>query len=250
MTAAAANHDIVKYYGPRYIQGPCNGGSILYQGAMWARNAEGNFVPAADTAGLSSPVGRGAVFVDGTGLSDGHADLAHGKCEPGVYAYAATAALVSAGIAQLGKTVYVKDDLTVGLESDTTNGIPAGRLEEIRGSDFLIAVGLFGELTGEGAALFDTVAYAAPGAIDPNARYATLAVDGTDAYTLADGSYVGQVVNVFVISGANTPIATITPATRVGYANVTALGALGDLVRFEWTSDGWFITAANGVTIA
>lgn len=253
MTAAAKNEDTTKLYGPRYIAGPVNGGSILYVGAMWARNGEGNFVPAADTAGLSSPVGRGAVFVDGTGLSDGHANLANAKCEPGVYGFAATSALVSAGIAQLGKIVYVKDDLTVGLESDTVNGIAAGTLEEIRGTTFYVALNMFtppgGELGGGSGAGFDTtVVNNAPGALNPEARYILLAVDGTDAYTLADGNRPGQRVTVFVTAGANTPVATITPATPIGYATVTALGALGDLVTFEWTSDGWAVVAANGVT--
>lgn len=93
-------------------------------------------------------------------------------------------------------------------------------------------------------------AVAAPGAIDPTYRFTTLAVDGTDAYTLANGTFPGQLVTCFVISGANTPVGTITPATPTGYANVTALGALGDLVTFLWTGAGWVIVAANGVTVA
>lgn len=252
MTAAAKNEDITKLYGTRYIAGDVNGGSELFAGAMWAYNDQGLFVPAADTAGLSSPVGRGAVYVDGTGLSDGHANLLNKTAEPGVFGYAGSAALVSAGAAMKGKIVYVVDDLTVGLESDTTNAIPAGVLEEIRGSEFFVAVGMFlapgGSLGGSSG--FNTVAYAAPGAIDPAGRYNTLAVDGTDAYTLADGTTPGQRVTAFVISGANTPNATITPATAVGFTAVSALGVLGDLVTFEWSADGWFITALNGATVA
>lgn len=91
-------------------------------------------------------------------------------------------------------------------------------------------------------------AIAAPGAIDPAFRYHTLAVDGTDAFTLADGTYIGQVVNVFCLAGTNIPVGTITPATPLGYATVTALGALGDSVRFEWNGSGWIVTASFGVT--
>lgn len=91
-------------------------------------------------------------------------------------------------------------------------------------------------------------AIAAPGAINPAFRYHTLAVDGTDAFTLADGTYIGQVVNVFCLAGTNIPVGTITPATPLGYATVSSLGALGDSVRFEWNGSGWIVTASFGVT--
>lgn len=97
-------------------------------------------------------------------------------------------------------------------------------------------------------AAWTTNAVAAPGAIDPTKRFTTLAVDGTDAFTLANGTYPGQTVTVFVISGANIPVGTVTPATPLGFATVTALGALGDLVTFVWNGSGWFVSAANGVT--
>lgn len=97
-------------------------------------------------------------------------------------------------------------------------------------------------------------AIVAPGAIDPTKRLVTLSVDGTDAYTLADGTFLGQSVLVVVIAGANTPVGTVTPATRApSYANITALGALGDQVRFTWvlsgSTPGWMWSDAIGVTI-
>lgn len=91
-------------------------------------------------------------------------------------------------------------------------------------------------------------AIAAPGAIDPAFRYHTLAVDGTDAFTLANGTYLGQQVKVFCLAGANIPVGTITPATPLGYATVSALGALGDSVIFEWNGSGWIVVASFGVT--
>lgn len=93
-------------------------------------------------------------------------------------------------------------------------------------------------------------ALAAPGAITPTKRVVTLAVDGTDAFTLADGAYLGDTVLVVCISGANSPIGTVTPATRAaGYSNVTAFGALGDFAEFIWTSTGWMVGANGGVTV-
>lgn len=93
-------------------------------------------------------------------------------------------------------------------------------------------------------------AIAAPGAITPTKRVVTLAVDGTDAFTLADGTYLGDEVLVVCISGANTPVGTVTPATRAaGYANITAFGVAGDFCQFIWTSTGWMFGANGGVTI-
>jgi hypothetical protein len=91
-------------------------------------------------------------------------------------------------------------------------------------------------------------AIAAPGAIDPAYSFHTLAIDGTDAFTLADGTRLGQLVTVFCLAGTNIPVGTITPATPLGYATVTALGALGDCVTFKWLAAGWVVIACNGVT--
>ena len=141
MTAAAANTDIPKKYGDRYISGPGNGGAVLYQGAMLCRDAQGNFIAAADAAGITPVVGRCAKFVDGTGLSDGDPALAAVIAEPGVFGYAASSALAAAALANLGQLVYVIDDLTVGLAADATNDIVAGVLEEFEGSTFFVRIG-------------------------------------------------------------------------------------------------------------
>jgi hypothetical protein len=94
-------------------------------------------------------------------------------------------------------------------------------------------------------------AVVAPGAITPTKRVVTLAVDGTDAYTLADGTNLGDEVTVVVISGANIPVGTVTPATRAaGYSAVTAFGVIGDFATFVWTSTGWMVTANGGVTVS
>jgi hypothetical protein len=93
-------------------------------------------------------------------------------------------------------------------------------------------------------------ALVAPGAINPTIRNVTMNVDGTDAYTLADGNFLGDEIHIICIAQANTPVATVTPATRVaGYSNVTAIGAVGDCVSFRWTATGWFPFAMAGVTL-
>lgn len=127
----------------------------------------------------------------------------------------------------------------------STSGDAKTYLEAI---DSLIAN--FNSLNGSDAS-WVVGAVAAPGAIDPAVRIHALAVDGTDAYTLADGTYLGQEVTaICLVAGANIPVGTITPATRTtGYANVTAFGAAGDFCTFKWTSTGWCPIACAGVTI-
>lgn len=99
-----------------------------------------------------------------------------------------------------------------------------------------------------GSPVYTANAIAAPGAIDPNRRFHTLAVDGTDAFTLADGSYIGQLVTCFALAGTNIPVGTITPATPLGYATVSGIGALGDTVTFMWVGSGWVVIESNGCT--
>jgi butyrate kinase len=68
--------------------------------------------------------------------------------ERGVFGFAGTAALISAGQAMVGRKVYLEDNQTVGLASDTTNAIVAGILEEIDDTTFFVAVGLGEEYAG------------------------------------------------------------------------------------------------------
>jgi hypothetical protein len=53
----------------------------------------------------------------------------------------------------------------------------------------------------------------APGALSVGAETSELSVDGTDAFTLADGYYVGQRKKVRCVAAPNTPVGTLTPAT-------------------------------------
>lgn len=86
------------------------------------------------------------------------------------------------------------------------------------------------------------------GAIPVTARVVAATVTGATAYTLANGTFAGQQITVYFLTGASIPNATITPATPLGYATVTALGAAGDSVTFLWTGAGWAILGAIGVT--
>lgn len=100
---------------------PMEAATIIYAGGMVARNASGNAIPAADTAGLVV-VGRAEAQVDNRLGAAG--DLAI-LVREGVYAYAHSG-LTKASI---GKPAFVSDDQTVALSS--TNAVLAGYLVDV-----------------------------------------------------------------------------------------------------------------------
>jgi hypothetical protein len=117
----------------RYIHGKVAATTKIYAGGITALSA-GYLVPASDTAGLVV-IGRAQALLDNTSGAAG--DVEGDVCE-GVFAYAASAALIAAARANVGKVVYVIDDQTVGLLSDTANGIVAGMLEEYDGTYYWV----------------------------------------------------------------------------------------------------------------
>lgn len=81
---------------------------------------------------------------------------------------------------------------------------------------------------------------AAPGALSVYTEISELSVDGTDAFTLADGLYVGQRKIVMCVAAANTPVGTLTPATTAAGAPTEYIfSAVGQEVTLQWAADGW-----------
>jgi len=63
---------------------------------------------------------------------------------------------------------------------------------------------------------------------------------GTDAITLADGSFVGQ-IKYFIHTDSSGTKSTITPANTVGsYASVD-FAIVGDTISLVWSGSGWAI---------
>lgn len=219
-------------------------GAKIYGGSIVCLNATGFAVAGANTAGLRV-MGRAAKQVDNTGGADGAKSI---DVDRGIFKFElGSQAPVQATV---GLPVFVQDDQTVGKGGAATSaGVFAGLLHELD-TDGSPWVDMSAEVLAEGAnAGVETLN--TPGAISTLVRLTLLDVDGTDPYTLADGFYEGQRKTVTCKSGANTPVATVTPATASGHANVTAIGAIGDTVTWEWHfSGGWSIVSANGVTVA
>ena len=136
MTATAVDRNTPVLYPQRQTSVPIATSAVIPAGVLVAEQAsDGKAVNAADTAG-HRVVGRSEHAASQT------AGDTHMVCGQGVYGFGATAALISAGQAHCGKTVYVKDNQTVGLDTDTTNAIPVGTLVQIEGAVFFVSVGL------------------------------------------------------------------------------------------------------------
>jgi hypothetical protein len=70
-------------------------------------------------------------------------------------------------------------------------------------------------------------AAAASGALSVAVRTSNVAVDGTDARTLAAPTFAGQYKQINVTSGANTPILDVTvTGTRVSTQNVIRIAGM------------------------
>jgi len=233
----------------------CKASTVFYSGALVAVNTAGYLIPATTAAGLRVV---GWVELDNavsftSSAVDGADSL---SVRTGIVPMFMGTSTDLPTIADVGRPMYALDDQTVSRLAGAGRPV-AGELVKIEGSLAYIGIGFatpgFSAGTaGTGSAYQgdgSVEAVAAPGAISVNTEITTLAVDGTDAYTLANGLFLGQRKVCVVISGANTPIGTITPATPSGFATVTALGVLGDTVEFVWGGAGaWYLVNSQGVT--
>jgi hypothetical protein len=101
-------------------------------------------------------------------------------------------------------------------------------------------------------------AVTAPGAISVDVLTTTLAVDGTDAYTMAAPKFAGQFKHIVIISGANTPVANITVTgmripTQDVWSMATFVAATAPRAITFYSPDGvvWDVWATVGtVTVA
>lgn len=240
---------------------PTKASKTFWGGALVCLDAGRFSVPAVSTAG-----GRCAGVVD---LDDKESFVSSAvdgadnvKLRTGIFPFKIGATVDALLKADELSDVFVLDDQTVG-KTDGGVGRPvAGQLWLVGDADgapnatgavaWVSVGGPRIEGGTRGARIPDTIA--AAGAISVTTEWTLASVTGTTAYTLADGTRLGQRKLVTVVAGASTPAATITPATPSGFATVSALGAIGDLVEFEWTLvagvAAWVIRAANGVTVA
>lgn len=102
---------------------PVVASDIIYGGSLIACNAAGYALPGADTVGLIF-LGVAAARADNSSGSAGDKDVTFWR--KGVFLFAIAAATQ----ANVGDTVYLVDDQTVGLAATTTNDIACGTIIE------------------------------------------------------------------------------------------------------------------------
>ncbi len=82
------------------------------------------------------------------------------------------------------------------------------------------------------------------GAISVATYFTNITVDGTKAYTLANGTAAGQLKKILCSAATNTPAGTLTIASPISAAlDVIAISAVGDVVELVWTGAAWRILA-------
>lgn len=183
------------------------------------------------------------------GSSDGATTI---RVTQGVFKFNNSASSDLIAQANVGQPCYVVDDNTVALTSGGGTRSLAGTIMEVDTQGVLVSIGM--QLVPQNAALAvapegSVEALVAAGAISVNTRVTTLTLPtGAQAFTLANGLFIGQRKTVVVVGIAGSPVGTITPATPSGFATVTTLGLKGQTVTFVWAGAGaWYIESIGSI---
>lgn len=244
---------------PSFLDAPVKANAKLWVGGMAASDSTGYFVdPTAATglflAGVVQPKAGYPQVYDATGLNSG--DLV-ARVQEGVIDFDIGGGGDALTVANRYQPVFCMDDHTVGAtDGGATPRSLAGILMGIDGTQaaVLVSAGINAAILAAGRAVsaaLKITTIAAAGAIDPTSDVVIATITGTTAYTLANGTKIGQRIRVIAASASGgTPNATITPATPLQFATVSAIGAVGDFVELMWTGAGWIPGPSNGVTWA
>ncbi len=78
------------------------------------------------------------------------------------------------------------------------------------------------------------------GAVNPAVPASYLSVTGTQAYTLANGTTIGQRKRIECVVAATTPVGTLTiNDAATGEPTTHVFVAVGQMLEMEWTATGW-----------
>ena len=100
----------------------------IWNGTMVCVDANGWAIPAADTAGISSVMGRAQATVDSAGLADGVASV---EASVGLYEYDNPAGANQLTQVDVGKLAFVLTDHEVIRTGGTVNARVAGRVVSV-----------------------------------------------------------------------------------------------------------------------
>lgn len=168
--------------------------------------------------------------------------------KPTTIQYSGIALVVAAGSISAGGKVQSDENGKAVAQSGT--GIPAGWAMRDVASGAYVPVLLANQA---GIATVVTEETVTSGALSLNAPITYLSVTGTQAYTLAAGTYVGQVKTIECTVAATTPLGTLTLADAYGSEGLThVFTAVGQKLVLEWRTTGWKIVEKKraGIQVA
>jgi hypothetical protein len=255
MTALAGPRNTVKL-GPgevilTTIDVPLKAGTKAYQGGILCVDSTGFGVKATTAVGIVAvgmldPEKAAQPNLDNTNGASG--DII-ARVAQGVFRFANLAADPITQADAFNGIAFLVDDQTVARSDGGGTRSPAGAIVGVDGTASVL-VSIVGQLAkmvetaaGSGSAPAEIGVLSGP--ISVTKRSTSLAVSGTVAYTLADGTRVGQRKTLTADSAAATPHGVVTPAHGYGWTSADFTTARGSL-ELEWTVGGWRIVFVGG----
>jgi len=155
--------------------------------------------------------------------------------KPATIQYSGIALVLAAGSITAGGKVQSDENGKAVAQSGT--GIPAGWAMKTTAADEYCPVLLANQA---GVAAVTSEETVTSGALSLNPQFTYLSVTGTQAYTLAAGTYVGQRKIIECTVAASTPVGTLTLADAYGTEPLThVFRAVGQKLVLEWRTGGW-----------
>jgi len=146
-------------------------------------------------------------------------------------AFTVTSSVTNQGIGKVG--LSVDDELNIRLGENSTTGTS---------QVFLHGAVVLGSET------------VATGALSPTIPTTFITIDGTKAYTLANGVTAGTIKHLSIKTAINTPAGTLTPTATAGVWVTASFSVVGQTLTILWDGAGWSIVgrgsgdaAATGV---
>jgi hypothetical protein len=252
MTALAAARNTPKYAPGEsiltVIDVPLKASAKVYQGSIVCRDSTGYGVKGATAVGLIacgmlSSEQSASPFLENTG-SNGDVKA---RVVQGVFRFANLGSDVLAEV-DVGQVCFIVDDQTVAKTDGGGTRSPAGVVMAVDTSGAWVSIAqqlskMIESSISNGAAPLESGLLS--GALSVVKRSSTLAVSGTVAYSLADGTRVGQRKTITADSAGATPHGVLTPAHGSGWTSADFTTARGSL-ELEWVVGGWRIVFVGG----
>jgi len=232
------------------IDVPLKAGSKVWQGGIVCIDSTGYGVKGQTAVGLIAcgvfnAEKAASPSLDNTSGSNG--DLV-ARVIQGTFKFANSSSSDQIAQADVGQVCFIVDDQTVAKTDGGGTRSPAGVVVAVDSVGVSVQIAqqlskLVESAISTGSAPVETGLTS--GAISVTKRSSTLAVSGTVAYTLADGTRVGQRKTITADSAGSTPHGVVTPAHGSGWTSADFTTVRGSL-ELEWTSGGWRIVFVGG----